>query len=188
MILLLQVMGHLGFIAFTLAVLVVHFGPKNGELCGFHFTPLWYLHAWLDASFLSVTILDKSTALTAGVLGSSIGRVLLDTCNGQTYNPSQYFCLVLPGEIFANFDSCTCQRSLLLCTHWQRNHLPSAASERLIHHLQMGPKHCVLLGHLVHAPRQLLWLWAVLHMAAITQISTIAPPTTLRMGWYMVLE
>ena len=40
-------------------------------------------------------------ALAAGVSGKGMGsaRVLLQTCNGQNYNPSQYYCLTLPGEI-----------------------------------------------------------------------------------------
>eukprot|EP00891_Asterochloris_glomerata_P007103 jgi/Astpho2/7103/Aster-08443 len=89
-------MGRLGFIVFVHAIFAVRFGPKFGELYGINISSS---PQHLDASLLSMTILVKSVALITGVLGNSIGRVLLDTCNGQSYNSSQYFCLVLPGNI-----------------------------------------------------------------------------------------
>ena len=89
-------MGRLGFIGFVHAIFAVRFGPKFGESYGINISSS---PQHLDASLLSMTILVKSVALITGVQGNTIGCVLFDTCNGQSYDPSQYFCLVLPGEL-----------------------------------------------------------------------------------------
>ena len=140
----------------------------------------------MTAPLLSIAILVNAIADLAGVLGTSTARVLEDTCNGQPYNSSQEYCLMLPGEHFSIFESCTSFRALF--TDWRRHHMSPPASARWTCLLQTSPWHCVLLRHPVHALHQLPWLWAGLLMAATTQVTTIAPLTTPRMGWFMVKE
>ena len=98
-------MGRIGITVSIHALVAVQFILPIGELCGnlhdYHSPPACSLLAW-GCFPLTQLPLSSVTVLVAGVLGWNTGRLLLDTCNGQPYSPSQYICLVLPGELYAN--------------------------------------------------------------------------------------